>query len=229
MTDCHSLLTAAPWHLLGRRSDATLSKDVQDKAQAYGTRLIGVVVEGGGFYGVWSHPTFKQGAANTCSILTSVLGRQLASKGLLPRVLVLQLDNTAKENKNNLVIKYCGLLVRMDVFKEVQIVFLPVGHTHAKIDQRFSVVSRALHAKDCLTLPQMEETLSGLDLGGKDHKGVFFEVLQSLNYEWLNDKAVSFEFKGIGTFVDEDNVRHSPHCFKISWQVSQFCCLVLFS
>lgn len=192
---------------------------MQDKTGTYGTRLIGVVVEGGDFYGAWSHPLFKQGAANSCSILTNVLSRQLSLKGFLPRVLVLQFDNTAKENKNNLLIKYAGLLVYTSVVDEVQMVFLPVGHTHAKIDQRFSVISRALHAKDCLTLPQMMATVQGLDLAGNHNAVHFFEVKQALDYEWLNKQEVSYKFEGIGTFTDEDGVRHSAHCFRISKQV----------
>ena len=38
--------------------------------------------------------------------------------------------------------------VMYKVFDEVHIVFLPVGHTHAKIDQRFSVVHQRLMVAD---------------------------------------------------------------------------------
>src|SRR4051812_21052559 len=48
----------------------------------------------------------------------------------LPPRLYLQLDNTARENRNRFVFAYLNMLIRRGVFKEIHVSFLPVGHTH---------------------------------------------------------------------------------------------------
>ena len=48
------------------------------------------------------------------------------------------------------------------VFQEIRVHFLPVGHTHIKIDQRFSRVSVKLQAVDTLTLPQLMNEVAAL-------------------------------------------------------------------
>lgn len=75
--------------------------------------------------------------------------------GPLPKSLYVQLDNTARENKNQLVIAYLNMLVEKDVFKKVKLGFLLVGHTHDQIDQMFSRFSARLNGKDAKTTPEM--------------------------------------------------------------------------
>ena len=48
---------------------------------------------------------------------------------------------SSRENKNRYVFGYCGLLVKCGLFKEVNVHFLPVGHTHEDIDQLFSRIA----------------------------------------------------------------------------------------
>ena len=48
----------------------------------------------------------------------------------LPKKLFLQLDNSAKDNKNPYVMAFCSLLIARRVFKEVTVGFLIIGHTH---------------------------------------------------------------------------------------------------
>ena len=55
----------------------------------------------------------------------------------LPPVLNLQLDNASGDNKNCYVFAFCSLLTLHNVFKEVYINFLIVGHTHDDIDALF--------------------------------------------------------------------------------------------
>ena len=54
-----------------------------------------------------------------------------------PSKLVLQLDNTCKDNKNNAFLAYCGMWVHHELFKEVVINYLLVGHTHNDVDGSF--------------------------------------------------------------------------------------------
>ena len=52
------------------------------------------------------------------------------SQGFLPPRLILSMDNTSAENKNYIYLKFSILLVSLGVFKEIQWIFLHVGHTH---------------------------------------------------------------------------------------------------
>ena len=62
--------------------------------------------------------------------LIEVLTRVLASRSHLPPTLILQLDNTSQENKNNHLFAFLALLLETRVFENIIVNFLPVGHTH---------------------------------------------------------------------------------------------------
>ena len=74
-----------------------------------------------------------------------------ASGGKLPPKLYMQLDNCSGDNKNYAILAFCNFLVDQGVFEQVDVGFLPVGHTHEDIDQGFSVLSRHLKGVDCLS------------------------------------------------------------------------------
>jgi hypothetical protein len=73
---------------------------------------------------------------------------------LLP-VLNVQLDNACSDNKNRCVFSFFSLLVQKGVFREVDINFLLIGHTHEDIDAMFGRWSYRLHANDYPTLPML--------------------------------------------------------------------------
>jgi len=50
--------------------------------------------------------------------------------GRLTPVLHIQLDNTARENKNKYFLAFAAYLVQQDFVKEITLNFLMVGHTH---------------------------------------------------------------------------------------------------
>ena len=78
--------------------------------------------------------TFKGGSNVTIHCLNESLKRMqkaYADVGLnWPKTWFLQLDNTTKENKNQFVLAWLQLLVDTNVFDEIYVSFLPVGHTH---------------------------------------------------------------------------------------------------
>ena len=76
-------------------------------------------------------------------------------QGILPPVLYVQLDNTARENKNLTVFGYLSMLVERGIFKKIKVNFLLVGHTHDHIDQMFSRFSKMLARCDTFTLPTL--------------------------------------------------------------------------
>jgi hypothetical protein len=80
------------------------------------------------------------------------LGRPIVP---LPKRLYLQLDNSAKDNKNRFVMAFCSLLIARDIFKEVTVGFLIIGHTHEDIDAYFSYLSKLLKQKNTYVLADL--------------------------------------------------------------------------
>ena len=68
----------------------------------------------------------------------------IKNKSRLPPRLIISMDNTSAENKNYLYLQFCILLIILNVFREIQWIFLPVGHTHGYPDQIFSNFSRLI-------------------------------------------------------------------------------------
>ena len=62
----------------------------------------------------------------------------------LPPKLIILMDNTVSENKNSIYLQWCMMLISLNIFKEIQWIFLPVGHTHWENDQIFSKISVAI-------------------------------------------------------------------------------------
>jgi hypothetical protein len=88
---------------------------------------------------------WAKGANFTISILFQVLKTILSNynASLRPHTLQIQADNSWGENKNQWVLAFCAWLVKIGLFHEVVLSFLPVGHTHEDIDQFFSKISQA--------------------------------------------------------------------------------------
>jgi hypothetical protein len=107
--------------------------------------------------------TYKGGSNVTVHCLNESLKRMQAAykkAGLKwPHTWFLQLDNTTKENKNQFTLAYLQMLVDTGVFKRIEVSFLPVGHTHEDIDQRFSVIARRLRMCNILSMQQMASFL----------------------------------------------------------------------
>jgi hypothetical protein len=82
----------------------------------------------------------------------------------LPPILFLQLDNTGKDNKNKHMVSFLAFLVARGVFIEIQVSFLPKGHTHEDIDQFFSVISRKLKTNPARTLPELVTTFKDVNM-----------------------------------------------------------------
>lgn len=79
--------------------------------------------------------------------------------GSPPPKLYVQVDNCTRENKNRFFLGYIECLVRWHLFKEVEVSFLPVGHTHEDIDQAFSTTSKRLNQHDAITLRDLHTEL----------------------------------------------------------------------
>lgn len=119
----------------------------------------------------------------------------------LPPTLYLQLDNCSRENKNQYVFGFAGWLVQHDVFEQVKISFLMVGHTHDHIDQFFSVLQKYLNLKGAKTV---EHLMAGLQDAHKEHNVI---------PELLNDVVLFREF--ISKYLLGMHNHTKPHHFHL--------------
>lgn len=69
--------------------------------------------------------------------------------------MTLQFDNCAKDNKNLTMLAFCGWLVTIGWFAEIQMYFLPQGHTHEDVDQMFSVLEKHMQTYAYPTLQKL--------------------------------------------------------------------------
>jgi len=131
------------------------------------SRIIGVEVHCGPIHGTLLYYTdnMTQGGANIIIEVTRQaiedLQKLLANRLTpldLPQHLILQFDNCS-ENKNKYVFTYISLLIQEKYFKKVEVYFLIVGHTHASIDQYFSVLSREISKTNFIGSPISLESL----------------------------------------------------------------------
>jgi hypothetical protein len=54
------------------------------------------------------------------------------------------MDNCVKDSKNRYLLAFLSLLMAREVFEEVKLGFLEVGHTHEDIDECFGYLSKKL-------------------------------------------------------------------------------------
>lgn len=103
-------------------------------------------------------------------------------------------------------------LVEMGWFKEVHINFLPPGHTHSNIDQKYSVISQKLKKKDLLLVEHVMEEVSELFSKCGPLTGNFIVPVTADFDEYFKDRT--FKLSGHGTaYVEGQNRR--LHSFKI--------------
>ena len=72
----------------------------------------------------------------------------------LPDHIVVHADNTAREQRNSCLITFGSILISTKRFKTVTYSFYMVGHTHKRLDQRFSVLAGRLKSAETLQSPQ---------------------------------------------------------------------------
>ena len=124
-------------------------------------KMICVLVEGLEEFYFIMHPGVAKDSNLQMSLLTHVLGLvrgRLAAAGggiaEMPRDLRVHSDNAPSEGKNQHVMKWAGALVAENYFEKVTLTMFRCGHSHSKIDQRFSEVRNALHESPVLETPE---------------------------------------------------------------------------
>ena len=120
-----------------------------------------------------------------------------------------------RENKNEVMLKLLGLLVQEGIFEEVQLFFLPVGHTHAEIDQRWSVLSRSMKGQDCLTLKDLKE--HSHRVFSKSEKACWHssvDVDEVAEISSIFTSTNSHSFYGLAARISPDNKKRRLLCFR---------------
>jgi hypothetical protein len=133
-------------------------QNTKGNASFLDSTLQGLTVHGWGHFFFICGNNYNTGANHAIECLLQIL-QQLSElyeekKMKWPDTLYLQL-NGGSENKNRYTLAICHLLLSAGLFKKTKLGFLYVGHTHEDIAQSFSVVSRDLHRKDCLSVQEL--------------------------------------------------------------------------
>lgn len=119
--------------------------------------------------------------------IIEAIHRTLMNKSLkvrLPDIIYLQVDNCTRENKNRFLFAYLECFIAWGVFAEVYVSFLPIGHTHADIDQTFSCTARHLRNTEAVTIRELIE-----ELGNSYHPlPVVSRMLHIINFSELCKK-----------------------------------------
>ena len=132
---------------------------LSDEAVKQHLYAYGVISHGRKAYSFLLPGHVAQGHDVTIEVLWRVLNDVLSEEGKLPRVLLLQLDNTTKQNKGRYLFAFLALLVHHNVFDKVLVSFLPVGHTHEDIDQMFSKFAQYLRRHNARSRPEMADAM----------------------------------------------------------------------
>lgn len=129
------------------RSDALLCKDLESEGKPLGCRLIGADVEHIGFFGFWTLPMYAQGGNLVPTVLLRLLKLiPLKTGRVLPPILLLQLDNTVKENKNNAVYGFLSLLIQV-------IMVYATSHKICNEPPNANCVAHAIYHMNDLSVP----------------------------------------------------------------------------
>eukprot|EP00798_Chlamydomonas_sp_ICE-L_P030586 gene30586-biopygen16433 len=131
---------------------------------------------------------------------------------------VLKTRIMAKGNKNAFMFAYLSLLVELGWFEQVCVHFLPPGHTHSNLDQKYSVISQALKNKDVFTLDHLITEVGGVFQYMGDYTKQ--EVVTSIGDFSAVLKDNVYQLYGHGTST-VNGVNRRLHAFKITRQANR--------
>jgi hypothetical protein len=210
------------------------------------SRVIGVEVHCGPIHGTMLYYTdnLTSGGAN---IIIEVMRQSILDLQILlqkkkdfcdnpldvPDHLFLQFDNCS-ENKNRYVFAYIALLVQEGHFKVVEVFFLIVGHTHASIDQYFSILATAIWLCEFIGSPLALEALLSKKGGGNlsgcewDNAG---EIQQDLKAAPLLVKKISvvYDMKKALTPLINFKLKYFSLPYRFKFEMYYACCAMQYS
>eukprot|EP00873_Tetraselmis_striata_P004321 jgi/Tetstr1/424585/TSEL_015110.t1 len=96
--------------------------------------------------------TIPHDSSTTCTLIWITIMKEIQHRGRKIPYIRIQMDNTVRENKNRNVAALCNWLVSIGICDVIHLFFLPVGHTHERVDQIFSRISLALSRSSAYTI-----------------------------------------------------------------------------
>eukprot|EP00873_Tetraselmis_striata_P011086 jgi/Tetstr1/431350/TSEL_021041.t1 len=96
--------------------------------------------------------TIPHDSSTTCTLIWITIMKEIQHRSRKIPYIRIQMDNTVTENKNRNVAALCNWLVSIGICDVIHLVFLPVGHTHERVDQIFSRISLALSRSSAYTI-----------------------------------------------------------------------------
>ena len=172
--------------------------------------------------GVWAHgfgyhlavmdADMKHDTNNNIEVISRLLQQIYETHGALPRGLHLQQDNTSRECKNSMILRWAIKLVALAVFEWVSLNYLITGHTHENLDATFGQLAVKLSAHkfdDDKELVELLLKLTG-DIGVDTHS-----KRGSLAYKL--DEAAEWKawWEEIHTHFSQLTGPQAPHVFKV--------------
>ena len=162
--------------------------------------------------GYWALPTYSHSINLSISCLQHFFAKVLQHEPRLPPYCFLQMDNAAKDNKNVVMFAYLCRLVQQNWFQCVYVHFLPPGHTHSNLDQKYSVISQRLKKKDVFSLPQLIDEVKALFKNEGDYTSHHVVPAVGDYSGYFKDKVN--KLTGHGTCV-VDGANRRLHAFKV--------------
>ena len=89
-----------------------------------------------------NHDQYENGSNLVVTVIHKLIEDFLKDHKKLPRTLHINTDNCARENKNRYVFGYLAALIELQIFTEITIDFMLVGHTGNNVDQLFSCLAK---------------------------------------------------------------------------------------
>eukprot|EP00873_Tetraselmis_striata_P008677 jgi/Tetstr1/428941/TSEL_018917.t1 len=96
--------------------------------------------------------TIPHDSSTTCTLIWTTIMKEIQHRGRKIPYIRIQMDNTVRENKNRNVAALCNWLGSIGICDVIRLAFLPVGHTHERVDQIFSRISLALSRSSAYTI-----------------------------------------------------------------------------
>jgi hypothetical protein len=174
--------------------------------------FAGLYSYGRGFIGYWALPTYSQSINLSITCLQHFFDSVLSRESRLPPYCFLQMDNAAKDNKNVVMFAYLCMLVQHNWFECVYVHFLPPGHTHSNLDQKYSVISQRLKKKDVFCLPQLINEVHPLFNNEGEYTSHHIVPAVGDHAAFFKDKVNNLS--GHGTCL-VDGVNRRLHAFKV--------------
>ena len=133
-------------------SDLMLVPHLADEPKSWGhlhhlpLQICGILNHGKRLGQLHTHwPVYSKGPNVILSHLWNHIHQVMEQSGHHPPVLYLQMDNCGLENKNVYTLGFLSQLIYLGYFHEIELSFLPAGHTHEDIGQCFSIFRKQLH------------------------------------------------------------------------------------